>query len=56
MSEQEINISFCEKIKRLFVSSSCCNKTEIHNETIIIKKSNTEKQIVKDIKTDNEPS
>jgi len=51
MSEQEINISFCEKIRRLFVSSSCCNTTttEIHNETIIIKKSNTEKEIVQNI-------
>jgi hypothetical protein len=51
MSEPKTNISFCEKIKRLFVSSSCCNTTttEIHNETIIIKKSNTEKEIVQNV-------
>ena len=57
MSKTETNISFCEKIRRLFVSSSCCNTTEIHNETIIIKKSNTDKDIKtnidKEIKTDN---
>ena len=41
----KISISFCEKIKNLFVSSSCCNKTEIHNETIIIKKSDTKKDL-----------
>jgi len=62
MSEPKTNISFCEKIRRLFVSSSCCNSTttEIHNETIIIKKSNTDKDIKtnidKDVKIDNEHS
>ena len=54
MSEPETNIrvSFCDKIKRLFVSSSCCNKTEIHNETIvnnIIKKNDTIKDLNKKI-------
>ena len=34
--------SICEKIKNIIThirfKSTCCNKTEIHNETIIIKK------------------
>jgi hypothetical protein len=47
MSEPNPKISLCEKIKNFFVSSSCCNKTVIHNETIIIKKSNTEKEFSK---------
>lgn len=45
--EKKVKVSFCEKIKNLFVSSSCCNKTEIHNETIIIKKSDTKKDLIK---------
>lgn len=49
MSEPEtkIKVSFCDKIKQLFVSSSCCNKTEIHNETIIYKKNDTIKDLTK---------
>ena len=41
--ETKIKVSLCDKIKRLFVSSSCCN--EIHNETIIIKKEITIEEI-----------
>ena len=44
---QKVKISLCEKIKNLFISSSCCNNTEIHNETIIYKKSNTKKELPK---------
>lgn len=39
-----IKISLCDKIKKLFVSSTCCN--EIHNETIILKRDNTKPEIV----------
>lgn len=33
MDIQPVKVSFCDKLKQFFVSSSCCN--DVHNETIV---------------------